>query len=539
MSGQLNKNPLAELVREIYGEGLSGAVRLSRERARAVIYFEAGEVVYAASNLRAFRFAECARRWNLLTESQLAGVGAGASDLEAGAALVGSGALSREALDELTTRQVSELLCHALLWTDGQWEFNPRVRLAGQVRAGVNVKALLVESARRLPERFVAGRLADEGEKFYPESRAPEDVNLTPPEAFVLSRVDAPVSVRDLVIISGLPQAETLRAAYTLALGGFLRRERWPQALTDEEQARAHALASAQEAGAPQTPEPEPQPEQKTVAAAPPRPEPPAPEAKREEEPKPEDLFERLNYAADYYQVLGVARSASQADIKRAYHGMAKRFHPDRYRREADEALMARIESGFAQVAQAYETLKDSTSRASYDTKLFQQEAASRGARAKSPATAEAGAGTGSRAGGAAGFSPSAAGGGQAAASPSLRAKELFQQGLSALQQGNHASAIASLGEAARLDPTQPRYRASLGQAMAKDERLRRGAEAELKAAIALDANNAAYRIMLAELYTDLGLVRRALAELGRALTLEPQNRIARGMLDQLKGKGL
>ncbi len=529
MSGQLNKTPLAELLREISGESLSGAVRLARERAKAVIYFEAGEVVYAASNLRAFRFAECARRWNLLTEAQLGSVSAGASDLEAGAALVSSGVLSREALDELTKRQVSELLCHALLWTDGHWEFDPRVRLAGQVRAGVNVKALLVESARRLPERFVAGRLADEGEKFFPESSVPDDINLSPSEAFVLSRVDAPLSVRDLIIICGLPETETLRAAYTLALGGFLRRARWPQALTDEEKSRAHALESAQ-AKAPPTPVPEPQPEQKTVAAAPP-PQAPPPEVKREEEPKPEDLFDRLNNADNYYQVLGVVRSASQADIKRAYHGMAKRYHPDRYRKEADAALLARIESAFAQVAQAYEALKDSSSRASYDTKLFQKEAASRAARAQSPTTAGAGAG------GTASFSPSAAEGGQTSATPSFRAKEVFQQGLSALQQGNNASAIAQLGEAARLDPTQPRYHACLGQALAKDERLRRSAEAEFKAAIALDANNAAYRIMLAELYSDLGLIKRAQAELGRALTLEPQNRIARGMLDQLKGK--
>lgn len=527
MSGQLNKHPLAELLREISGEGLSGAVRLARERARAVVYFEAGEVVYAATNLRAFRFAECARRWNLMTETQLAGVGAGTSDLEAGAALVASGALSREALDAITTRQVSELLCHALLWTDGNWDFDPRVRLAGQVRAGVNVKALLVESARRLPAGFVAQRFGDGGEKLFPESGLPDDINLSPGEAFVLSRVDAPVSVRDLVTVCGLPEAETLRAAYVLALGGFLRREHWPQALSDEEKERARALESAQPKAQP-TPEPEPQSAQKAPAdAAAPPPQAPPPEEKRHEESRPEDLFDRLNNAADHYQILGVVRSASQADIKRAYHGLAKRYHPDRFRREADDALMSRIESAFAQVAQAYDALKDSSSRASYDAKLFQQEAASRAARASSPSPAETRA---------ASFSP-AASGGQQAATASFRAKEIFQQGLTALQQGNNASAIASLGEAARLDPKEPRYRACLGQAMAKDERLRRNAEAEFKAAIALDANNAAYRVMLAELYNDLGLIRRAQGELERALTLEPQNRIARRMLDELKGK--
>ncbi|HWT01402.1 MAG TPA: DUF4388 domain-containing protein [Pyrinomonadaceae bacterium] len=526
MAGQLQKNPLAELIREISSESLSGAVRLARERAKAVVYFDAGALVYAASNLRTFRFAECARRWNLLTEAQLAGLGANTSDLEAGAALVASGALSREALDALTARQVSELLCHALLWTDGHWDFDPRVRLAGEARAGVSVKSLMVESARRLPPHFVAGRLHNEKEMLRPETELPEDINLLPAEAFVLSRVDAPLSVRDLVIVCGLPEEETLRAAYTLALGGFLRRERWPQALTDEEKSRAHALESAQpKLAQPAAPEAETKAEAKIETKAAPPPQAPAPEEKRPEEVRPEELFDRLNLATNYYQMLGVVRSASAADIKRAYYGLAKRFHPDRFRREADEALLSRIESGFTQIAQAYETLKDSSSRATYDSKLMQQEAAERAARSASAPTAASG-------------RASSPANGQSSATPSFRAKEKFQEGLSALQQGNNAFAVAALGEAARLDPTQPRYRAYLGQAMASDQRLRRSAEAEFKAAIALDANNATYRVMLAELYNDLGLLRRAQSELERALALEPQNKIARRLLDKVKGKG-
>ena len=528
MAGQLQKHPLAELLREISSESLSGVVRLARERAKAVVYFDAGELVYAASNLRAYRFSSCARRWNLLTETQLLSVGETTSDLEAGAALVASGALSREALDALTTRQVSELLCHTLLWTEGNWDFDPRVRLAGEVRASVNVKALMVESARRLPPHYVASRLANHKEVLRPETGMPDDINLLPAEAFVLSRVDAPLSVRDLVIISGLPEEETLRAAYTLALGGFLRRERWPQALTDEEKSRAHALEAAQARPA-QAPESEPKTETKveTKETTTPR---QAPEEKRVEEVRPEELFERLKLATNHYQILGVVRTASAADIKRAYHGLAKRFHPDRFRKEADAAMLARIESGFAQIAQAYEALKDSASRATYDSKLMQQEAASRAARSAKPAADEAGASVSS--------SQPANGQSSSSAPASFRAKEKFQQGLSALQQGNKAFAISSLGEAARLDPTQPRYRAYLGQAMASDERLRRNAEAELKAAIALDSNNATYRVMLAELYTDLGLLRRAQAELERALALDPQNKIARRLLDKVKGKG-
>src|SRR5205085_3450151 len=159
MIGQLNDHPLAELIREISALNLSGALRLSRERAKVVIYFDAGEIIYAASNLRAYRLPECVRRWGALTEQQLARTQSAVSDLEFGNALIESGALSTDALNELITRQVSEMLCHALLWLDGEWEYDPRVRLAADLRADINMKELLMESARRLPADLVASRL--------------------------------------------------------------------------------------------------------------------------------------------------------------------------------------------------------------------------------------------------------------------------------------------------------------------------------------------------------------------------------------------
>ncbi|HEX8891035.1 MAG TPA: DUF4388 domain-containing protein, partial [Pyrinomonadaceae bacterium] len=119
MTGQLSDYPLAELIREISALNLSGALRLSRERAKVVIYFALGETIYAASNLRAYRLPECLKRWGALPEQQLARAQDTTSDLEFGDALVKSGALSPEALNELIARQVSEMLCHALLWTDG------------------------------------------------------------------------------------------------------------------------------------------------------------------------------------------------------------------------------------------------------------------------------------------------------------------------------------------------------------------------------------------------------------------------------------
>jgi molecular chaperone DnaJ len=63
----------------------------------------------------------------------------------------------------------------------------------------------------------------------------------------------------------------------------------------------------------------------------------------------------------DYYQVLDVPRTASEADIKKAYRRLAMKFHPDR-NPDDHEAT-----DKFKEVKEAYEVLTDAQKRAAYD----------------------------------------------------------------------------------------------------------------------------------------------------------------------------
>src|SRR5260370_2792098 len=65
----------------------------------------------------------------------------------------------------------------------------------------------------------------------------------------------------------------------------------------------------------------------------------------------------------DFYEVLGVAKNASDDDIKKAYRKLAMKYHPDR--NQGDAAREA--EEKFKEAKEAYEMLSDSNKRAAYD----------------------------------------------------------------------------------------------------------------------------------------------------------------------------
>jgi molecular chaperone DnaJ len=68
-----------------------------------------------------------------------------------------------------------------------------------------------------------------------------------------------------------------------------------------------------------------------------------------------------LNGKRDYYDILGVARGASEQEIKSAYRKLALQYHPDRNPGNSE------AEEKFKEAAEAYSVLSDAQKRVNYD----------------------------------------------------------------------------------------------------------------------------------------------------------------------------
>ncbi len=507
MKGTLTEQPLAELMRETTAKRLSGTLRLEHERVQAAVYFEDGEVVYAAANLRQLRLREYLSKRGVLSEKECTALGANLSDLGLAAALRSKGTVSQKDLNALLAAVVTDILRVALLWTEGGWTFNARARLDDPVRLKIDTSLLLREAAQRLPMNLITLRFRNPGETFSRSAAVSATSNILPAESFLLSRLDQPTRFEDAVSLSGLPQFQAYRVIYGLALSGLVERE---------------FLQNAFRTGAAKTPEKVSAPAAPRVSVSAPEPTDNRWTTVDNEEANLENFLQRLSQAVNYYEVIQLPTTAGADEIKNAYYALARRYHPDRFHLKSGTPLHAKISSAFARITQAYETLTDVNARLAYDQAMER-------ARQFAKTTAK----------------PAAPGAEAAdelnldeasqAASEADRPEYNFREGVAALQQGRINAAITYLASAARLSPNEARYRAHYGRALAAGDATRRLAENEMQAAVKLEPGNAEFRTMLAELYFDLKFHRRSQTEVDRALALDPNNALARSLLRKLE----
>lgn len=513
LNGNLHDHPLAELLVEISQAFLNGSLRISSEEHKAIIYFDAGEIIFAVSNAREHRLFNILLRENKISFDQLGEIGNFTNDLELKNLLIEKNLLSAKEISEQISLQIEEILRTALKWKEGKWNYSSLIRAKADVRFSVDLASLLFEYGRSLSNAALVRRFNSLQEKFEIRANPPAHINLYPQEAFIFSRFGQEIlTVEDVKNLSNASEIEILKTLYILWIGGFLKRQKWNWAFSKE---KIYTISTARIALKKAEPQPLPsklRAEEITVESV---------EAVVSEKPQEEvseslsleAYLARVENAATFYELLDVPSGASSAEIKSVYFSLAKRFHPDLYYRQTEDDMHRRIQNAFTKLAYAYETLKDDKTREVYNFKLGKGLAASQ-TRLPSETSTRAG-----------------------ISDIEKQASEYFEQGFSYLMEENYGEATPLLARAVHLAGGNARYRAYYGKALAGNKNTYRQAEAEFQAALRLDADNTDCRLMLAELYINIGLLKRAEGELTRVLEKAPNNWEARSLLDSLQNK--
>lgn len=193
---------------------------------------------------------------------------------------------------------------------------------------------------------------------------------------------------------------------------------------------------------------------------------------------------------ADYYEILGVPRNASSADIRKAYAGKAREQHPDRF---SDPAQKKQAEAAFTEITAAFNALSNDRARSEYDASLSRPNQAT----------------------------------------PEAIAQNAYDRGLERLESRAFHEAVELLRTSVQMMPNEPRYHAALGLALAKNPNWVREAMQQLEQAIQLQPTRALYHAQLAELMLGQGLALRARKAAESALRLDPNDATARRVYEE------
>lgn len=512
IKGNLQSRSLAELLAEIADAELGGSLRIAHENYKVIIYFNEGEVVFAASNARSSRLFDILLREKKIDQFVLKENPNFVNDMEFAKNLVEQKLFTKEAIDAIFAMQIENILRDALNWKTGDWHFSYLIRIKENIRFQINLRKLLFDFGHTLSEDETLQRFSDPQETFSLAPPYSNNFSPNPHEAFVLSRfANSTLTLEEIKAISGLAEAKTLQILYVLWLGGFLIRQNWDSLFSVE---NISALLSAKlELKKP------------VYKPAPPK---PVSAPKKEEvveeivEEAPEEVEEltldaylaQIEASTNFYEVLNIDSKSSTIDIKNAYFGFAKRFHPDHFHKGADTKLLQRIQDAFAHIAQAYDTLKNKESRETYDFKM-RKEIAKREEMKAAGITQEK-------------FSEQ---------EQTDMATDSFDKGFDLLMEEHYEEAMPYLARAAHLSPDVARFRAYYGKILSFIEKQRHKAEQELQTAIKLEPNNTTFRLMLVEFFIQYKLFKRAEGELNRLLAIDADNREARILLDSLPKK--
>jgi len=489
LQGSFAELPFPALLHQLHGLRANGVLLLRSGRRRKGVQFREGRPVAIRSNL----VDECLG--NLLVRMRAIDPETLQESLRRmkrgeglqGQILVAMEVLSESDLMEALRYQTEEKLYEIFEWREGEFEFRRGARLvdATTLPSDRSPASIIVEGVRsRLPLAIVDRALRESSGSTVVAGEIPfyrfQDIGTGATHRGLLERLGRGVAMRELL---DADESER-RALYAFLMTGVV-------------ELRTGGGAPGPSAASPRAEGPSPR-----SATSPPRPgasspkpaasSPPPAGAVREEPrprpPEPDDADVRAELAAmaermrgrNFFEILGVAATADDGQVRHAYVDLAKRTHPDRFS-GCSEAVRRLAEEVFGLVSQANERLAEERGREDYRAEL------ARGER-EAEALEEA--------------------------RRALAAEQVFQRGEAALRAKRHTEAFEAFREAVELYPEEGEYLALLGWTRyltaPDDPRARTETRRMLKRAAALAPDSEKPYLFLGLLCKGIGRIEQA-----------------------------
>ncbi|HTN43962.1 MAG TPA: DUF4388 domain-containing protein [Nitrospiria bacterium] len=527
VSGRLRDQRLPKILTDLQRQKKTGVLLVWRNDQHKSLFIKDGDIIFATSKYRDDWLGEALLKAGRISFNQyeVAAEVTGRTRKRFGTVLVEQGVLTAKDLFTAVSSQVKDIILSLFTWLDGEYRFEEGPLPTQEIiTLKMSTGNLILDGIRRIND-FV--RLRNELPPLSTVLQITtdplvlfQDIDLKERERRLLMQIDGKNTIHEIFAASELPAFETLKLlAYFLSIGLAEVVATHPAEKPSVQAAPEPAREPRREA--PSSPSPD---LHGAVKSGPGLEEQLLEEVKQEQQEavvegreqifkseetstdtreaqktkqKIRQAYESLQHQ-DFYQVLGLEKTATGDQIKRAYFHLAKEYHPDRHFQAGLEELTPQLEALFRAIKEAYDTLLMDRRRQDYDTNLAMKKAKGR----------------------------------EEAAGASHDAQAL--SGQQALRKGDFKTAAYFFEAAVKAAPAQASYHALLAKTLAQVPGRQRDAETHFKKAIELDPSGVDHYLGLGLLYKKSGMTQRAQRQFEEALIWDPENKTAKEELRQL-----
>jgi hypothetical protein len=393
LQGPLWEGVLPGVLRQLYVGRRTGLLVLSRETERRSVRFYVGNIANAETNVREDRLGELLVRVGLLSERHLKqATGIVLRDgKRLGQVLVAEGLLEPQGLREAIALHVDTVLSGALEWSDGQYAFREEIGRAldeDELTLPYATGDLILRASRSVRDPDVVRYRLGDMDRVVGFARDPlvrfQRLSLSAVDACVLSRVDGHSTGREIVAATRMTPEDVRSSLFALLNTGVVEylsvasgriarvgfpgaagtSPKRPPAATPARGEPSVVLSRDAEAARVDESVPLARPDEVATGSVP-----VPPSSSPELEARRREILEAYSalVSASHYELLGVPRDASDAQIRESYFRRAKRFHPDAHHEPGLGDLREKLETLFLHLAEAYEVLRSPRLRARYE----------------------------------------------------------------------------------------------------------------------------------------------------------------------------